>query len=210
MLGVSCSLVAGRGLVGRAERGGRPVQPAFGRLGCCYPPGLAPACCLLTCQPRIAGAATPQGPPGGVHAAAGGRVQSVGGGGPDVQRHRVCGLGRTVRRRRGGGARGCAGGVDGWRAWGTHLASPCSARFQQRACRPHPPAPPCSLFDCDFNQQLELGLAGRPRSVFDIESLDELTGGSTVAGGVRGWVIGNLPAKTTGEPECQKTAGSAS
>lgn len=35
------------------------------------------------------------------------------------------------------------------------------------------------LYDCDFNQQLELGLGGgqgAPRSVFDIQSLEELTG----------------------------------
>mmetsp|Transcript_18915 Transcript_18915/g.57145 ORF Transcript_18915/g.57145 Transcript_18915/m.57145 type:complete len:482 (+) Transcript_18915:194-1639(+) len=35
-----------------------------------------------------------------------------------------------------------------------------------------------ALHDCDFNQQLALGLAGKdaPRTVWDIESLDELTG----------------------------------
>jgi len=34
------------------------------------------------------------------------------------------------------------------------------------------------LYDCDFNQQLELGLrvGGRHRTVFDVQSLDELTG----------------------------------
>ena len=33
------------------------------------------------------------------------------------------------------------------------------------------------LYDCDFNQQLELGLraGGRHRTVFDVQSLDELT-----------------------------------
>lgn len=35
----------------------------------------------------------------------------------------------------------------------------------------------CSLYDCDFNQQLELGLSnGRQRTVFDVDSLDELIG----------------------------------
>jgi hypothetical protein len=34
------------------------------------------------------------------------------------------------------------------------------------------------LYDCDFNQQLELGLpAPGRRTVFDIDSLTELTGG---------------------------------
>lgn len=34
------------------------------------------------------------------------------------------------------------------------------------------------LFDCDFNQQLDMGLvgAGAPRTVFDLKSLDDLTG----------------------------------
>ena len=34
------------------------------------------------------------------------------------------------------------------------------------------------LFDCDFNQQLDLGLGGPapPRTVFDVESLGELEG----------------------------------
>lgn len=34
------------------------------------------------------------------------------------------------------------------------------------------------IYDCDFNQQLEIGLkaGNRHPSVFDIESLDELTG----------------------------------
>lgn len=41
------------------------------------------------------------------------------------------------------------------------------------------------LYDCDFNQQLELGLgggAGAPRSVFDVGSLEELTGRAIAVG----------------------------
>jgi hypothetical protein len=35
----------------------------------------------------------------------------------------------------------------------------------------------CRLYDCDFNQQLELGLRNTSlRTVFDLHSLDELTG----------------------------------
>ena len=38
------------------------------------------------------------------------------------------------------------------------------------------------LYDCDFNQQLELGLlAPARRTVFDIQSLEELTGGGTLS-----------------------------
>eukprot|EP00899_Mesostigma_viride_P005536 jgi/Mesvir1/14984/Mv14646-RA.1 len=33
-----------------------------------------------------------------------------------------------------------------------------------------------SVFDCDFNQQLDIGVTGKKRTVFDFESLDELTG----------------------------------
>jgi radical SAM/Cys-rich protein len=33
-----------------------------------------------------------------------------------------------------------------------------------------------ALYDCDFNQMLELPLGGRARSVFDVESLEELCG----------------------------------
>ena len=48
---------------------------------------------------------------------------------------------------------------------------------------PHPPPPtralPCRLYDCDFNQQLELGLTNPShRTVWDVDSLDELTGES--------------------------------
>ena len=32
------------------------------------------------------------------------------------------------------------------------------------------------LFDCDFNQQLAIPLGGRPRTLWDVESLDELAG----------------------------------
>ncbi len=40
----------------------------------------------------------------------------------------------------------------------------------------------CRLYDCDFNQQLELGMVNRQRrTVFDIESLQDLTGGCWAA-----------------------------
>ena len=45
-----------------------------------------------------------------------------------------------------------------------------------------PPRSPCCcrLFDCDFNQQLDLGLRNEQhRTVFDIDSLEELTGENT-------------------------------
>jgi radical SAM protein with 4Fe4S-binding SPASM domain len=32
------------------------------------------------------------------------------------------------------------------------------------------------LYDCDFNQQLELGMRGKKGSVWEVESLDELAG----------------------------------
>ena len=41
----------------------------------------------------------------------------------------------------------------------------------------------CRLYDCDFNQQLELGLPKASlRTVFDLKSLQELTGQCTWGG----------------------------
>ena len=38
------------------------------------------------------------------------------------------------------------------------------------------------LFDCDFNQALDLDLPGGPRTIFDIESLDALDGAPVATG----------------------------
>lgn len=49
--------------------------------------------------------------------------------------------------------------------------------------RMSPPRLPCCrrLYDCDFNQQLDLGLRNEQhRTVFDIDSLEELTGEGTI------------------------------
>lgn len=34
------------------------------------------------------------------------------------------------------------------------------------------------IYDCDFNQQLELEMVGRKRIVFDVDKLEELVGGA--------------------------------
>jgi radical SAM/Cys-rich protein len=39
-----------------------------------------------------------------------------------------------------------------------------------------------SLHDCDFNQMLDLPLAGRPRTVWDVETLDDLAGAPIATG----------------------------
>lgn len=89
---------------------------------------------------------------------------------------------------------GCAT-IAGRASWSRRCASCWPLSGSSHVCpapclpaRPAPPdsnssppspagGPPCSLYDCDFNQQLGLGLP-RPgrRSVFDLDSLADLTG----------------------------------
>jgi hypothetical protein len=52
------------------------------------------------------------------------------------------------------------------------------------------PPPPCRIYDCDFNQQLELGLVNsKRRTVFDLDSLEELTGGCRDRDGCLGGIV---------------------